>query len=101
MHFNHERQSDWNFTTGIKNYRQGITFNEVGSNNKDFDQAPGGRVGVRITYKTVDDNKPHGFNFQVYINTGHEGKGVYIRNATGPDTWSEWSDLTRYSSMSN
>src|SRR5699024_2880857 len=51
IHFNHERQSNWNFYTGIKDYRQGITFNEVSSNNIDFDQAPGGGAGVRITYK--------------------------------------------------
>src|SRR5699024_4793597 len=101
IHFNHERQSNWNFYTGIKDYRQGITFNEVSSNNIDFDQAPGGGAGVRITYKTVDDNKSQSFNFQVYIHTSSAKKGVYIRNATGPDTWSEWTDLTSYSRVDN
>src|SRR5699024_11647288 len=65
IHFNHERQSNWSFYTGIKDYRQGITFNEVKSTNIDIDDAPERRPGIRVTFKVTEDGL-EGLNYQEY-----------------------------------
>lgn len=89
------------FDSGIDYYNVGVTYEYVMSNNLDIEQAPEQRPGVRITHK-LTDGEPWGFNYQEYrLTYDSGGERVYIRRATGPDTWSEWTDSTSYSRVDN
>src|SRR5699024_3852476 len=89
IHFNHERQSNWSFYTGIKDYRQGITFNEVKSTNIDIDDAPERRPGIRVTFKVTEDGL-EGLNYQEYHLNYKRIPTIYKRTAKNENEWNEW-----------
>jgi len=94
IHFNTDRGSDMNFNHGIERYKKGITFNEVKTTNNDFNLAPGGLPGVRITYK-VGDGGTSRYNYQEYVPTGSNNRNAsYIRYAAGEETWSDWESTS-------